>query len=340
MNKILLSFCAVVIAFTSTAQTVPDAGMENWRSNSTGTTHAFTIYAPYSWYGFDSLLIADAELFSFVLHSGTKFHPQLFQESTIIHSGSSSAKVMTMRQDTLGLIPGSLSNASVTVNPAALLGGGSLASATKFNGGSPVNQRITTVSAWVQYLPGIDSVTGLWGGKDTARLTVQALGHIHGGNDTVVGIGGLQILPSTSFVQVTANLTYWDTAYLIDTIRIIFASSGGGASKALDSSTLYVDDVSLTGVPNPDYSLVKNISTNNFINVYPNPASGNLYFRTSGYAGMKAALYSINGQVVTEKYLTGYDAVDVSQLPSGLYFYSVFDKNGAIVQRGKVSVNN
>ena len=230
MNKILLSFCAVVIAFTSTAQTVPDAGMENWRSNSTGTTHAFTIYAPYSWYGFDSLLIADAELFSFVLHSGTKFHPQLFQESTIIHSGSSSAKVMTMRQDTLGLIPGSLSNASVTVNPAALLGGGSLASATKFNGGSPVNQRITTVSAWVQYLPGIDSVTGLWGGKDTARLTVQALGHIHGGNDTVVGIGGLQILPSTSFVQVTANLTYWDTAYLIDTIRIIFASSGGGAS--------------------------------------------------------------------------------------------------------------
>lgn len=342
MKKIYFLLITVAFPVLLFGQAVPNAGMENWRSNTSGSSPAVTVNAPISWYGFDSLIIADEETFLPLLYSlyhPTHLHAQLYQEGTIVNSGSSSAKVMTLKQDTIGIVPGSLSNASVSVNALALIGGGSLASASTFHGGSPVTMRITTVSAYVQYMPGIDSVTGLMGGNDTGLLTVQTYGHIHG-NDTLVGTGVVQILPTSgSFAQITANVVYWDTAYVVDTVRIIFSSSGGGASKALDSSTLYVDDVSMTGVVNPDYTGVPGIISSDLIKVYPNPASGTIYFDCPQNSGFIAVLYSVNGQAVATKTLTGSDALDVSTLPAGLYFYAVFDKNGSAVQRGKVAVS-
>jgi Secretion system C-terminal sorting domain len=340
MKKVYFLIAVLVAGGTSFAQTFPNAGMETWRSNTAGTAPVISVHAPTEWYGFDSLAIASVQSFAFILHPGSNFHAQLYQENTIINSGAASAKVMTMVQDTIGIVPGSLSNAVARINFPVLIGGGTLASATTFSGGTQVTSRITSVSAYVRYTAGIDSATGLWGGKDTAMLTVQARGHKHGGNDTLVGNAALQILPSTSFSQVTAYLVYWDSVdYSIDTVRVIFSSSGGGRSKACDSSTLYVDDVSMTGVANPDFTGVKNVVNNNAVSVFPNPATSVLNISCLQSAATTFELYSVTGQMVAQKYLSGNDKLDVSDLSSGLYIYTVRDNQSAIIQSGKVALN-
>ncbi len=340
MKKVYFLIAALVAGASSFAQTFPNAGMETWRTNTSGTAPVISVHAPTEWYGFDSLAIASVQSFAFILHPGSNFHAQLYQENTIINSGAASAKVMTMVQDTIGIVPGSLSNAVARINFPVLIGGGTLASATTFSGGTDVTQRITSVSAYVRYTTGIDSATGLWGGKDTALLTVQARGHKHGGNDTLVGNGVLQILPSTSFTQVTANLVYWDSVnYYIDTIRVIFSSSGGGRSNACDSSTLYVDDVSMAGVPNPDFTAVKSVENNAAIVVYPNPSAGILNITCQQTEASIFELASVSGQVVAVKNITGNSQLDFSSLPAGLYIYNVKDNNGTIIQRGKIDLN-
>ena len=88
----------------------------------------------------------------------------------------------------------------------------------------------------------------------------------------------------------------------------------------------------------PTLAVMNNInSATEPVKVYPNPASGMLYLEGSQSEGSDLQLYSVNGQVVATKTLTGKDMVDISYLPEGLYFYTITDKNNS-VQRGKVSV--
>ncbi len=334
MNKIFLLFCALAASFLSSAQTIPGGDMETWRSNSSGPDSPVTVQAPAGWYGDDSIIISLGQSFghTFLGTTDQDWRRNLYREDSIVHSGSHSAKIMTMLQDTL-LIPGVLTTGQTHIGisfiPPSISG-------VSFSGGTAVNVKPKTVSAWVLYFPGKDS-TGATG-IDSGTLNVQALSLI-GGKDSVIGIGTITFGPDTGWRQVTVNINYpLDSTGTIDTMRIAFSSSKPGS--ALDSSTLYVDDVTMTSIANPDHSGISNISASGSVKVFPNPATGKLYFSTYGVQGLEAVIYSINGQVATQKVLSGYDAVDVSQLPSGLYFYSVFDASGVAVQRGKVSVKN
>ncbi len=329
MKKIYLFICVFMTGMASFAQTVSNAGMETWRTGTSGAVVAKTIQAPAGWFGTDSLVIAMGQ----ALLLDIKMSPQLFREDTIVHNGAHSAKVMTKYQDTLRYLQGTLTNAMPSF---------SLPSTISFNGGTPVTLKITTVSAYVAYFPGFDSATHLRG-KDTGTFSVNAYAHKHGA-DTLIGSGFVFIPPSDTFIQITANIVYTDTVDSVGLVRIFFTSSGG-ATNNLDSSTLYVDDVSMTGVPEPvpppviDHTLVRNISMNELVKVYPNPANGTLYFDGPQNAGLNCKLFSVNGQVVLTKALTGNDALDISTLPAGFYIYAITDMDGNIMQRGKVAVN-
>lgn len=334
MRKIYFVIGLLIASATSFGQALPGGDMETWRNHTSGSTSAVAIHAPIFWYGFDSLLIADGESFPGFNHF--TYYAQLFQESTIKHGGTSSAKLLSKKQDTaiFGVVPGSLSNAKANVNVIALLGGGSLGSATTFTGGTPVAMRVTTVSAWVQYAPGIDTGTHI-SGPDTGALTVEAHSTVHGA-DTIVGFGEALITSSGSFVQITANVVYTDTLDTVNNVRIFFSSSV--AHYKMDSSTLYVDDVTMTGVPNyhRDNTGLQNVAYNE-LKVYPNPSTGILYVDGAASAGLSFRLLSISGQLVVDKHLTD-NAMDVSYLPQGLYFYAIKDSNGNVVQRGKVNL--
>ncbi len=331
MKKIYFLFAALIISATSFAQAIPGADMETWRSSTSGTTSPVGIQAPYAWYGIDSLIIFDGQFFGSAFGFGpSDFHRQLFEENTTVHGGSHSAKLITVVDSFIGPFPGMLSNsrASIAINPLA----GTVSPPT-YTGGTPATNRVTSVSAWVQYQPGkVSGVTGI----DTGYLLVQALAPIRG-YDSVIGTAFLQILPSTSFTQITANLTYIDTVDNIDTIRILFASSGGGVTPNLDSSTLYVDDVTMAGVPFYVNAVPTIATASELVKVYPNPAANTLFF-SSNQTGLSCTLFSVNGREVANKTIAGNDALDISLLPAGLYFFAINDEQGNTVQRGKVSV--
>jgi len=278
------------------------------------------------------VIIALSQQFPYSLAFTGPVSAQLFQEGTITHSGSYSAKMITLKQDTIGIFPGILSNALPHINASVIVSGGSPASAISYTGGTAVTELVTTVSAWVQYKPGVDSM-GM-PAQDTGIMIVQALANI-GGVDSIVGTGTLVIPPTgPAFVQITDTLVYTTTAYAIDTIRVNFASSGGALNN-MDSSTLWVDDVTMTGIPESVNSIALNTQA---VKVYPNPANTTLTLEGPQNAGLSCQVYAVSGQVVITRTLTGNDILDVTNLPAGMYFYAISDKSGNTIQHGKVTV--
>jgi len=336
MKKIYILIFALVAGSCAFAQTIVNPGMETWRSSTAGGISGGpvdTIYAPTSWYGFDSIIIDDGETYGHLIGAGNDWNAQVFEESTIVHSGSHSAKLITVTQDILGNIPSILSNSAIAFNVSTYQATGSVTQALTFTGGTPITQRIATVSAWVRYIAGHDT-SGVTG-PDTASMTITVYGKVPAGTtfvDSAVGKATLQILPNTTWTQVTAQVAYTDSVDGADTLRILFASSG---NAGMDSSTLYVDDVSAVYAP---ATAVKNVTAQNDVKVYPNPTSGMLHIEGAGNAGGNFQLYAVNGQLMANKTLTGKDAIDVSSLSDGLYFYTISDASGSVIQRGKVSV--
>ncbi len=319
MKKIYLVLCAVIMALGSQAQVLPNAGFESWHINTAGGSTPKAIYVANSWYGADSLIISLGEAFgSILMIDDSVWKPQLFKDSLNVHSGTYSAKIVTKDQDTLGIFPGVVSNAAAHVNLTDF--------SLYYTGGTHITYRANTVSAWVKYIAGAAADSGV--------LTVQVLGAAGGKPDSVLGAGLVKIGASTAFGQVTANIVYTNVDAVPDTIRVTFASSKGGTASTINS-TLYIDDVTMTGSPLSAAELAANGSA---VSVYPNPATNTLHLGTRGNEAITCKLVSVTGQVVATKTFTGNTTMDVAQVAAGLYFYSIIDANGNTTQTGNVSI--
>lgn len=324
MKKLYLVCTLIVVAIATKAQTVPGGDMETWRTGTShdGTYATRTIHAPYGWYGLDSAIIYLGEYvatssFGFI-GNGNDYHPQVFQETTIVHGGSSSAKLVTIKQDTVGVIGGTIANyvTNITVNITS-------GSFTYFMyGGLPVTERMNSVKAWVQY----QYPSGL----DTAVLTAQAIKKF-GTTDSIIGSGSVMINASTTWQQVSAFITYNDSVTTPDTIRISLSSSLSGA---VDSSVLYVDDVTMNTVTGFEIPVM----TGETVDVYPNPATGVLFVNCNVMGDLNFELYSVSGQRMINKTITGHTSMDIGALPSGVYFYNVTNSTGSNVKKGQIVV--
>jgi hypothetical protein len=80
------------------------------------------------------------------------------------------------------------------------------------------------------------------------------------------------------------------------------------------------------------------VNLQNDVKVYPNPSSGMVYIERLGNKVANFRLYAMNGQQVLARTITGNGAIDISNVPDGLYFYSISDMGGNSMQRGKLSV--
>lgn len=345
MKKLYLSICLLFCAVSASfGQTIANAGMESWRNITIISLPPAFAHAPNAWFGDDSLLLALGP----IVAAGDTFHANLSKSTTFKHSGTASARVITLKQgNTLGMIPGMLANAKPDFNASGAGSGGSLTSLLSFTGGTATTLRTQTVSAWVAYFPGIDTITHTMGGHDSALMMVQAIAVV-GGIDSVIGLGIMPIVPSDTFVQVTAAINYnvADTAYFTtDIVRIIFLSSGG-ATQMLDSSTLYVDDVSATGNPQSpppppvDHTGVGSVAKSNSVAVYPNPANNTLFFDTKVTGTLRCYMMSADGRVVANKVISGKTSMDVSHMAAGTYTYYLADEKNTVVQHGKVTVTH
>ncbi|GAA4467208.1 hypothetical protein GCM10023093_22670 [Nemorincola caseinilytica] len=344
MKKIFIIFSALFVSAASFGQGIINPGMEAWHSATAGGTPPAApvpIAAPNAWHGFDSLIIAAGQAFGPFIGSDPAtavWNRQLFEENTFVHGGAAAAKLITVKQDTLGFMPGMVSDAEPTFNPGVIAGGGDPASALSFTGGTSTNLRVNSVTAWVAYMPGKDATTGAFGGDDKGLFNVQALATVGSKTDSVVGLGGVNIDASSSYTSVTANVTYTTTDYNVHTIRITFSSGGGGTSgEALDSSILYVDDVSMLGDPQSVGGVAYNA---NVVRVYPNPSEGILYLEGPALGGYTCTVSSVTGSVVATQTVKGTEKLDLTAQPAGLYLYTIVSPAGETVQTGKVSIRH
>jgi hypothetical protein len=323
MKKVYLVLSFIAFTIGATAQTISNASFETWRVGSAGVgSFSKVVRAPTTWYGADSLIIQLGQTIGPLLGiNDTVWQQQLFKDSLSVHSGTYSAKLVTKLQDTLGIFPGVLSNAAAHVNFS-----GTTFNSLTYTGGTAITYRVNSVSAWAKYTRS--------GASDSGVLTVQVLGHYGSITDSVLGTGIVKIGPSTSFNQYTANITYTVPDSLVDTVRITFTSSKGGTSSS-PNSTMYVDDVSMTGTP---FSVKELAANGKMVNVYPNPATNLLHLDTKSSATITCNLISATGQVVATKRFTGNNTMDISTIPSGLYYYSIAGDNGNTTQTGSISI--
>ncbi|MBX2907339.1 MAG: T9SS type A sorting domain-containing protein [Taibaiella sp.] len=330
MKKAIIFLMGLFASVLSQAQSIDNAGMEDWRTTSVFGLPPTSIQTPKMWFCTDSLALAVGP---FALDtSGAPFNRQIFRESSIKRTGSYAAKLMTAMEGDLGYFPGFLSNAKISVDPTAM--------GITFDGGQAVTVQPNTVSAWVVYKPGIDTTTDTIG-YDEGLMTVMAIATI-GVVDSMVGVGFVNITPSDTdtFSQVTATLSYTTTDYPVHTLRILFASSAD-PSAALDSSTLYVDDLSMTSSPNPPPPVsVADLAMTEVVRLFPNPAHGELNIRGDERRKLTMNLITSTGQLVKSTPVTGNSKIDVSTLASGVYLYSITDATGRKTQDGSVTVTH
>jgi hypothetical protein len=84
-------------------------------------------------------------------------------------------------------------------------------------------------------------------------------------------------------------------------------------------STLFLDELKLN-VPNTEVSLPEY-----FITVYPNPAKSFIHVSTNSPERLQLKIYSLSSQLLVTSSFEEQSHIDISQLSSGVYIYTVAD---------------
>lgn len=286
--------------------------LENWRTYSSGTANNLEL--PSGWSSADSLVHYYAPM---ALATPQK----QVAKSASAHGGSYAAEITTKNLNGLiGTLTGILTNGMLGFDPNQFTG--DPLDAITYSGGTPVSQRMSGVSAWIKYVPN---------GNDTATMLVEAVKNIGGKPDSVVGRGEMLITSSANWKQIVCNISYVNASIVPDTIIIGFLSSASVAPQ--DGSMLTVDDVDFVTVGLNDPA-----QQDTRVTVYPNPAKDVISFETKEKGSFTWEAYNLQGQKVGQKVFNGKASAEISNLPNGIYTYSVYNQDGAQVQRGKFNV--
>ncbi len=319
MKRIMKQQLLIALLFAGTAIHAQNiyGDMENWRNvyPSFGTPASFE--SPLGWYDTDSLIFMARYYFP-----NAVFSKQAYKTSDA-HSGNYAVKLLTLYQDTFGMMSGLLSNGfpvadSLLGDPAVLVGG------THFYGGTLLSQRVDSLNAWIKYFPN---------GADTAVIAVKAVltGQAVNGEDSIIGNGVLMLSQNySSYTLISVPINYINSA-IPDKIFVFFASSHKAPK---DSSALYVDDVSIsqtTGVNMPGNAVAA-------IEIYPNPTSGMIYINAGKEQEYYIDIYNSLGQLMRSQKINGKAAIDLSSEARGIYFYCIMSQQKEVVRTGKVNI--
>lgn len=304
--KKLIAIIALFSCVPAGAQSVY-GGLETWRNFTVATSPGTTLEAPIHWNVTDSVVF-----YAQGLHTSAIFKQQVYQ-STDAHSGNLAAKLMTMDEDTLHLLPALMTNADIGLDFS------SSAARLVFSGGTPVTSRVPSVSAWVKYYPR---------GTDSGFIRVEAIksGLSTTGGDSVIGSGSTYITGlCTTYTMLTAPVTYADATTTPDLLRIFISSSGNAPQ---DSSTLYVDDINMSTVG------INSVSKSNSYYTYPVPAADFISFHGSSPLPFVVSVVSADGRNCGSYTLIADEQLDLSAYPAGCYFYTLVNNSEGITERG------
>lgn len=171
-------------------------------------------------------------------------------------------------------------------------------------------------------------------GTDTA-ICVVAVTKWNGTTRDTIGIG-IDYMPVAVPNYTTRTVTVvYDVAFastIPDTISILFSSSSFIAPQV--GSSFWVDALSFSG-----YVGMNEIASAAGVSVYPNPSNDVTYFDLVSEEAASIAVYDMTGREVSRVNVNNKRAaVNSWTMPAGAYTYSVLNKEGEVMSRGKFSV--
>lgn len=308
MKKIYLSILTLVFSSGLVAQTVPNAGFENWYNNTeTGSTYQL----PQSWIATDMLNRA----------FNTNYTGAGVTKTTQSHSGTSAALMQTV-------ISGGDTAAGVlfSVNTFAEFIG------ALFNG----TGMGFTCATRPANLTGFYKFTGVSGDYAVVSVLLTKWNTSQGKRDTL-GIGSAQVITNAAnYTSVTVPVSYALNLFP-DTALIIAALQASNNTHV--GSMFFLDDLAFTGsVP---FGVKQYAQSDQYVSIYPNPFTSSATFQIDPSVSLTNAelivsdvlgkevkrLNKVNEQTTLEK----------GNMEPGIYFYQLIN-DGMVISNGKFLV--
>ncbi len=181
------------------------------------------------------------------------------------------------------------------------------------------------MSSSVSYVNNIDAwgsiTTPAYSNVSSLRQNIREINT----TTTYVHLTGIGWQPmGTPTVDTSFTYSWWSNTVNY-TLAEIQTNGSGVVTDAKYLSAIY------TGVN-------ENISTENVIKIYPNPATTQI--NVSGITeNCYIIIYNIEGQIVLDTFLkSNHAGINVSKFNNGMYFYNVMNLNGNSVAKGKFEV--
>ena len=309
-KQLLLLFTALLIFTNTNAQTTPpNGGFETWQNRTLLFNPLIPIEVPTSWSTFDSL----ANTLNFLFGQSTAIQKTVTKNTTIKNTGTASAMLTTKTFPGINVaIPGILTNAVVTLDASMDI---------SFSGGTAITQRVSKAAAFIRYAPAT---------ADSGSFIVEVINRTFG-KDSVIGSGGLQFGAKSVFTKIEVPIDYISTTLPANLLRYFFTNSN---DTVQNSSTLYVDDVSYTTTTGITEALMNDIE----ITAFPNPAIDVLSIKASSDDELVFELYAIDGKVLQHKTFSKTTEIRIADLASGLYLYTVKNKDQAIIKKASITI--
>jgi len=303
MKKIFTLLSATLLTGAAFAQTIPNAGFENWTTVS-GYRVATSWDSPNPTTSMFSIQTCD---------SGMSNPAQ----------GAAYMK-LTTKTSPLGPIPGAAVTGTINVS----------GSSYSVSGGFPSTTRPVSLTGKFQHMGMSATDHGRMGVFLWKRnTTTNAM-------DTVAMIDTTLTGMQMSWASFTLPLKYRSTA-TPDSAIIVFLSSAA-TTTGVDGSFLYVDDLAFAGtVPNSVIS-VNNAAASMQVFPNPASGTATVYYRSNAAATTAVSIADMSGRSVksfTTQTVTGENniTVDLKGIAQGLYIISVANENGTV--QTKLMVN-
>ncbi|WP_046245635.1 T9SS type A sorting domain-containing protein [Hymenobacter terrenus] len=292
------------------AQTVPNASLDNWAVRNGNET-------PVNW-------LVTNDVLPFLLPFPIPgLNVNNVTKSTAVSNGSFAAQLQTTNVNT---VAGTFAVPAVLVLGTRINPNSDPASDDNIPGGLPFTSRPTQFQFDYQ-------LTGPNALADDATVSVQLTRTVNG-NVTVIAEIEETLQPSATYTTLSLPLQY-NSADQPDTVRIGFIS--GNIETATAGTTLLVDNISFTGT----VTATRNAALAAAISVSPNPSPDGRYVLNTTQTGLLASPLTVldaTGRVVRREAAPGgavlaTRALDLSDLPVGLYTLQLFTNQGFVTRK-------
>lgn len=282
----------------------PNSGFEDWVTE-------FTYETPEHWQTFNFLSLASNPLSAFKA------------TGLDVHSGNYALKLKSIYLNN-NVLPDTFKVGDLAIGDT--IGGTFIGkihlSPVSFIYGFPYANRPSKLQFWAKYNPV---------GNDTAGAMVVLKGWSNG-LDTI-GYGELKINSTPGYTLFEVPIEYYNEN-IPDSATVIFLPSRTMTS-ARQNSTLFVDDVALTG----SVGLEETKHREPKVRVFPNPAREKITVSTTFHEAASVRIKDISGKELLFSPINDRGATfNISTLAPGMYFYEISDKKDNVLKCGRFNV--